>query len=94
VIVTGPGTGKQTALEDLRIAKQAAGLTPVFAGSGVHARNLAAVLEIADGAIVGTAFKRDGITTNPVERERVTALTKLISQRRLPDSSPTHPRAS
>jgi membrane complex biogenesis BtpA family protein len=94
VIVTGSGTGKETALEDLRIAKQAAGPTPVFAGSGVHARNVAAVLEIADGAIVGTAFKRDGITTNPVDRERVTALTKLISQSRLSDSSPTHPRAS
>jgi len=94
VIVTGSGTGKETALEDLKIAKQAAGSTPVFAGSGVHSRNVVAVLEIADGAIVGTAFKRDGVTTNPVERERVSALTKLISRSRVSDSSPTHPRAS
>jgi len=74
VIVTGAATGKQTAVDDLRIAKQAAGTVPVFAGSGVDATSVAAVLNIADGAIVGTAFKRDGVTTNPVEADRVRSL--------------------
>jgi membrane complex biogenesis BtpA family protein len=71
VIVTGPSTGRETSLEDLATAKSAAAGTPVIAGSGVGAANVAAVLDVADGAIVGTAFKRDGTTTNPVDPERV-----------------------
>ena len=78
IIVTGSATGKQTALEDLKAAKGAAGPAPVFAGSGVGLSNAVAVLQIADGLIVGTAFKRDGVTTNPVETERVRALVELV----------------
>ena len=78
IIVTGSATGKQTALEDLKAAKRAAGSAPVFAGSGVDRANVAAVLQTADGLIVGTAFKRDGVTANPVETERVRALMELV----------------
>ena len=78
VIVTGTATGKQTDLEDLQIARPAAGTAPIFAGSGVNVENVARVLEIADGAIVGTAFKYDGVTTNPVDIERVRALVQVV----------------
>jgi membrane complex biogenesis BtpA family protein len=78
VIVTGAATGKQTALEDLKEAKAAAGAVPVFAGSGVQVDNVASVLGIADGAIVGTAFKRDGVTTNPVDVDRVRAFIQTV----------------
>jgi len=71
VIVSGSATGKQTAIEDLRTAKQAADRVPVLAGSGVEAGNVAEVLRVADGVIVGTALKRDGVTTNPVDSNRV-----------------------
>jgi membrane complex biogenesis BtpA family protein len=71
VIVTGRGTGKQTAIQDLKEAKEAAGLIPVFAGSGVDIPDLAGLLKTADGLIVGTAFKLNGITTQPVDVERV-----------------------
>ena len=71
IIVTGSATGKHTALEDLKRAAAAARGTPVVAGSGVDAMDVAAVLAVADGLIVGTAFKRDGVTTNPVDVERV-----------------------
>jgi membrane complex biogenesis BtpA family protein len=79
VIVSGSGTGKQTSLEDLQAAKRAAGLVPVFAGSGVDARSVAKVLKIADGAIVGTAFKYSGSTTNPVDPGRVRAFMDAVS---------------
>jgi hypothetical protein len=78
VIVTGSATGRQAALDDLEIAKEAAGRTPVFAGSGVDATNVAAVLRIADGLIVGTAFKQDSIIANPVEAERVRVLMEAV----------------
>jgi membrane complex biogenesis BtpA family protein len=77
VIVTGSATGKQTRLEDLRIVKQTAGAIPVVAGSGVDLTNVSATLEIADAVIIGTAFKRDNITTNPVDTERVRAIVKV-----------------
>ncbi len=73
LIVTGSTTGKQTALDDLKSAKRAAGPIPVFAGSGVDANNVGGILKIADGVIVGTSLKRAGITTNPVDADRVKA---------------------
>jgi len=79
VIVTGAATGHTTSLDDLKTAKEAAGLAPVFAGSGVDASNVADVMRIADGAIVGTAFKKDGVTTNPVEFDRVKAFMNVVS---------------
>ena len=71
VIVSGSATGRQTRLEDLRMARDAAGGAPVFAGSGVSAANVAEVLACCDGVIAGTALKRGGETTNPVDEARV-----------------------
>jgi predicted TIM-barrel enzyme len=78
VIVTGAATGQETATSDLLAAKQASGATPVFAGSGVAAGNIEQVLKIADGAIVGTAFKQDGVTTNPVDPQRVRTFMEVV----------------
>lgn len=75
VIVSGSGTGKQTAIEDLRRVKQAARNTAVFVGSGATVANVRQLLEVADGVIVGSALKRDGVVTAPVDPERVRAFT-------------------
>jgi hypothetical protein len=82
VIVTGSATGKQAGLKDLRRAKAAAGEAPVIAGSGVNPGNLEAVLQIADGLIVGTAFKVDGIARNRVDPARVRAFMEQVRKRR------------
>ena len=71
IIVTGRATGHQTATEDLQTAKQAAGTVPIYAGSGVDLSDVRDVLKIADGIIVGTALKIDGISNNPVDIGRV-----------------------
>jgi hypothetical protein len=78
VIVTGAATGKQTSLEDLKKAKRSAGPVPVFAGSGVNSSNVAEVIKVADGAIVGTFFKRDGVTTHAVDPDRVCVLMSAL----------------
>jgi membrane complex biogenesis BtpA family protein len=78
VIVTGSATGAETSMEDLKIAKSAVGSAYVIAGSGIDARNIAATLRVADGAIVGTSLKRDGITVNPVDPDRVHALMEAV----------------
>jgi membrane complex biogenesis BtpA family protein len=73
IIITGSATGKETALEDLRIAKGSARGIPVLAGSGANLANLAAMLALADGLSVGTGFKAGGLTGNPVDGEVVRA---------------------
>jgi len=82
IIVTGTATGRPAAVEELTTAKAAAAGAPVIAGSGVDLTNVAAIFEAADGLIVGTAFKRDNITTNPVERERVRSLMEAVRKLR------------
>ena len=76
LIVTGAGTGEFTDLKQLRAVKDAIPQGKVFAGSGVAVNNLAATLQCADGVIVGTSIKRDGVTTNEVDPTRVRALIK------------------
>jgi len=73
VIVSGAATGKGTDPETVRRVKQVAGKTPVFVGSGVTADTIQEFVGHADGFIIGTAFKKGGITTNPVEIDRVKA---------------------
>jgi hypothetical protein len=48
--------------------------TPIYVGSGATEATLPFLLELADGAIVGTSAKVDGIVTNPVDPDRVRAL--------------------
>ena len=78
VIVSGSATGKPASVDHLRAVRQAAGNTPVFAGSGVTPDNLAEIMAFAHGSIIGTYFKRDGITTNAVELSRVQAIMSRL----------------
>ena len=88
IVVTGSATGKQTAIEDLNTAKMASGGAPVIAASGVDETTMRAVLEAADGLIVGTAFKRGGVTTNPVEGERVHTFMRAVRNLRMGSDTP------
>ena len=76
LIVTGAATGKSTDLDQLKTVKLTVPQASIFAGSGVTTDNLVEVLEYADGVIVGTSTKRDGVTTNEVDPDRVHALIK------------------
>jgi uncharacterized protein len=57
-------------MTDLRAAKEAVPQTPVLANTGVTEERLAEILAVADGVIVGTSLKADGITWNPVDPAR------------------------
>jgi membrane complex biogenesis BtpA family protein len=74
ILVSGWAAGTPMSLEDLRTAKAAAGDVPVFANTGLRAENIAEILQIADGAIVGTSLKVDGVTWNPVDDDRARRL--------------------
>ncbi|MCV7344241.1 BtpA/SgcQ family protein [Mycolicibacterium rhodesiae] len=74
ICVSGLTAGAPTDLEALSVVKKSAGTVPVFVNTGVRAENVADQLAVADGAIVGTYFKKDGIFENPAQRERVAEL--------------------
>ena len=76
LIVTGTGTGKSAKLKQLKIVKDAVPQAKAFVGSGVTTGNLAEALQYADGVIVGTSIKRDGMTTNEVDPIRVRTLIR------------------
>ena len=79
VIVSGKMTGSAPDLEKVRQARQLAH-RPILIGSGATADSMADFLKYADGAIVGTYFKVDGIAENPVDVERVRKLTDVVSK--------------
>lgn len=70
ILVSGPLTGQPADRSDLRKVCAAITEVPVFANTGVNLDNVADILAIADGVIVGTHFKIDGNTWNAVDGER------------------------
>jgi uncharacterized protein len=70
LLISGAITGEPTDLAQLRAAKAAVGDFPVLANTGVTTATVGDVLAVADGAIVGTALKVDGVTWNPVDPDR------------------------
>ncbi len=88
LIVSGEGTGKAAALDDVAAVRRAVPEAPVLVGSGVTEATAGAVLEVAHGAIVGTWLKRDGRVDQPVDVERVRRLVAAAGP-----ASPTSERA-
>jgi membrane complex biogenesis BtpA family protein len=83
LIATGQRTGDATALSEVEAIKRHTSL-PVIVGSGLRADNAAELLAAADGAIVGSWLKRDGVWWNPVDPERVRALMAVVRALRPP----------
>jgi membrane complex biogenesis BtpA family protein len=75
VIVTGAVTGKPPRTEDIVEARAHCGL-PVIVGSGADAENLREFLPVADGFIIGSAFKQRGDWRKPVDPARVRKLMR------------------
>lgn len=69
--VSGLTAGAETDSQILKLVKQVIPDTPVFANTGVRLENVIDQLTIADGAITGTTFKRDGYIWNEVDIDRV-----------------------
>ena len=74
VLISGPAAGVSFAMSDLRTAKEAIPGTPVIANTGVRADRIEEIFAVADGAIVGTSLKVDGVTWNAVDHDRAMRL--------------------
>jgi membrane complex biogenesis BtpA family protein len=80
LIVTGTSTGKEADPEELARVSAVAGDTPVLAGSGMTVENLDRFYRVADGFIVGTHFKKDGVVENPVVPDRVKTFMERLGK--------------
>lgn len=78
VVVTGKRTGLEASTEDLIAVKKTIGEKLLLVGSGVTDKNVVETMKHADGAIIGTYFKGGGLIENPVKKERVRNLIKMI----------------
>lgn len=76
--VSGLTAGAETDQQILKKVKDAVPHTAVFANTGVRPNNVEAQLSIADGAVVGTTFKKDGVFENPVDAERVREFMQIV----------------
>ena len=84
ILISGQITGTPIDLSELRSAVAAVPGTPVLANTGVRTETVAEILAFADGALVGTTLKRDGVTWNPVDRDRAMRFMDAVRATREP----------
>jgi membrane complex biogenesis BtpA family protein len=80
--IAGLKPGEAASLEGVIAVKELDAEIPVLVSTGVKVSNVTAQLSIADGAIVGSALKKDGNLWNPVDAERVKALMQIVKELR------------
>ena len=81
VIATGQRTGDAAGEAELAEIGAATSL-PVLTGSGATAANIGTILQNAQGAIVASSLKRDGVWWNEVQVARVRALMEAAKEQR------------
>jgi membrane complex biogenesis BtpA family protein len=82
ILVSGPITGEPVDRSDLRDVREAVQTVPVFANTGVNIDNVREIMGLADGVVIGTHFKVDGQTWNPVDGARVKRFMDVVAKLR------------
>jgi len=82
IIVTGKMTGLPAKIEEVKKAKEISPKCPVLVGSGTTKDNIARFLMYADGAIVGTSLKENGVAQNQVSVQRVKEYMRAVRSAR------------
>ena len=82
ILVSGPLTGQPADASQLRAVRTALPDTTVMANTGVNLDNVGDVMDLADGCVIGTHFKRDGITWNEVDPDRVARFMEKVNKLR------------
>jgi membrane complex biogenesis BtpA family protein len=78
ILVSGPLTGEPVERSNLMSVREAVRTVPVLANTGVTVDNVRDILAIADGVVIGTHFKVDGQTWNPVDAARVKRFMDVV----------------
>ena len=82
LIVTGLRTGAEPDKDQLHRIRVSVPDRRILIGSGVTTQNAAKLLKEADGAIVGTYLKENGMIENPVDETRVKDLVRIVERLR------------
>ena len=80
-IATGQRTGDAASLDELRTIAAGTAL-PVVVGSGVSPDNVGDILQLADGVIVASWLKQDGVWWNPVDPDRLRHFMQRVAMAR------------
>lgn len=80
ICVSGITAGYATDTAVLEKVKNAIPATAVFANTGCKAETIEKILKIADGAVVGTTFKKDGDFNNYIEKDRVSRFMDIVNK--------------
>ncbi len=80
LVVTGVGTGKGADPSDLARVRRACPDARLFVGSGISVESFPLYAADANGFIVGSSLKFDGVLTKAVDRERVAELRTALDR--------------
>jgi len=69
LVVTGLATGEPPSKDYVNLIKKYSTI-PVIVGSGVNPSNVSSYLEVADGIIIGSWIKVNGVAGNPIDPDR------------------------
>ncbi|MGO8126580.1 BtpA/SgcQ family protein, partial [Rhizobium ruizarguesonis] len=75
---SGPLTVQAVDQSDLRRVCETVKDVPVFANTGVNKDNVRDILSVASCVIIGTHFKVDGNTWNPVDGDLVKRFIEIV----------------
>lgn len=81
ILVSGRMAGAEADLSVIQAIKEHVDV-PVLVNTGVKPHNVKDYLSVADGAIVGSSLKVDGVTWNPVDPENVRDFMSLVEELR------------
>lgn len=81
VIATGQRTGDAASLGEVNAIRAATQL-PLVIGSGVSEDNVEDLLKVADGVIVASSLKEDGVWWTPVSEGKVTRFMTTVNRLR------------
>lgn len=79
LIATGQRTGDATPVSEVRGIQEAVTL-PVIIGSGLTVQNCHEIMSVADGAVVGSYIKEDGVWWKSIEVKRLASLMKEVRE--------------
>lgn len=78
-VVAGSMAGHEPDTSQIAMVKEISGArAPVFCGTGFNYDNCETILAVADGAFVGSSFKKDGVFENPIDQGRVERLMEKV----------------
>ncbi len=79
LIATGQRTGDATPVSEVKGIQEAVTL-PVIIGSGLTVENCRTIMSVADGAVVGSYIKEDGVWWKKISVERLKALMDVVKE--------------